>query len=211
MHLFHGLQQELADFRMKIAADQDLGFGPDTLHIVGWNDPLDIHGALRQCHASEIRENPCKGLRHWKTHRPHVGISQKRLDGGRLRHADNPNGVDLPFCESLVCSRSGEWQECSGFGSHAAFTQDLFGRVPCGASLRSNGNAFSFELCELIELLVRRIKNPERLFVDGSERQYSRRMFGIGKAAGDESNLDIGIWILQEFEVFYSTSRLAKL
>src|SRR6516162_3172499 len=56
MHLFHGLQQELDDFRMKIAADQNLGFGPDKLHIIGRNDPLDINGALRQCHASEIRE-----------------------------------------------------------------------------------------------------------------------------------------------------------
>jgi hypothetical protein len=58
----------------------------------------------------------------------------------------------LPFCKSLVSGRSGERQECSGFRSYPAFAQDLFGRVPRGASYRPNGNAFAFELCELINL-----------------------------------------------------------
>src|SRR5215831_11964328 len=34
VHLFHGLQQELHDFRMKIATDQNLGFGSNKLHII---------------------------------------------------------------------------------------------------------------------------------------------------------------------------------
>src|SRR6516225_3895039 len=155
MHLFHSLQQELHDFGVQIAADQNLGLGANKLHIMGRNNPLNVDCALRQGHPSKIRENARKSLWHRETHWPHVWISQERLDSSRLWHPDDPHGIDLAIRHRLVCGRARERQERGILIIYAAFAENLLSHVPCSASDRTNSDPFAFELRELIELFIR--------------------------------------------------------
>src|SRR5580692_9270425 len=60
MDLFHGLQQQIDDFRVQIAADQHFGVGADQLYVVRWDRRLDTDCALRQLEPGDVDERTRK-------------------------------------------------------------------------------------------------------------------------------------------------------
>src|SRR5436190_22673481 len=77
MCFYHGLQQQLDNRGMKIAAHQHLGGGPDERHVLGRNDSVYIKHTFWQHQSSEVRENSSERLRHWKAQELNVGVFQK--------------------------------------------------------------------------------------------------------------------------------------
>ena len=77
MSFYHCLQQELDDFRVKIAANQYLGGGPDECHIIRWNVLVNIDHTLWQYQPSELWEDTGESLRPWKAHKANIGISDE--------------------------------------------------------------------------------------------------------------------------------------
>src|SRR5262249_9437415 len=106
--------------------------------------------------------------RIWKAHEPNVGIFQQRLDGRCIGRTDDPYGIHLATIQCLDCGCSCERQQCSGFRIYTALAKDMFGRKTSAASYRSYVNAFAFELRQSVKRLVRGIKDPKWLTVDGA-------------------------------------------
>jgi len=77
VYFYHCLQQELDNFRMKIATDQYLRGGSEELHVIGWDVSVDIDHTLWQYQPREVGENAGERLRHWQTHNANVGIFEQ--------------------------------------------------------------------------------------------------------------------------------------
>src|SRR5215471_12434306 len=77
MYFYHCLQQELYNFRMKIAAYQYLRGGSDELDVIRWDVSVNVNHTLWQDQPSEVGENTSEGFRHWQTHNANIGILEK--------------------------------------------------------------------------------------------------------------------------------------
>src|SRR5580692_4002700 len=74
MDLFHGLQQQIDDLGVKIAADQHFGVGADQLYVVRWDRRIDTDRALRQLEAGDIHKRTGKRVRQRKVHQTDLRI-----------------------------------------------------------------------------------------------------------------------------------------
>jgi len=74
--LYHRLQQELDNFRMEVAANQQLGGGSYEWHVSGWNVSVNINYTARQYQPNEFWKYNGEGLCRWKAHRADAGILQ---------------------------------------------------------------------------------------------------------------------------------------
>src|SRR6516165_8245142 len=77
MYFHHGLQQELDNFRMKIATYQYLRGGSEELDVIRWDVSVNINHTLWQYQPSEVGENTSESFRHWQTHNANIGILEK--------------------------------------------------------------------------------------------------------------------------------------
>ena len=76
MRLDHRLQQELDNFRMEVAANQQLGGGSYEWHVSGWNVSVNINYTARQYQPNEFWKYNGEGLCRWKAHDADAGILQ---------------------------------------------------------------------------------------------------------------------------------------
>src|SRR5262245_63209904 len=77
MYFYHCLQQELNNFRMKIATHQYLRGGSEELYVIGWDVSVNINHTLWQYQPGEVGENAGESLRHWQSHNANVGRSEE--------------------------------------------------------------------------------------------------------------------------------------
>jgi hypothetical protein len=48
-----------------------------SITIIGWNNVIDIDHTLRQYESNKLRKNTGESFRHWKAHKPDIGIPQE--------------------------------------------------------------------------------------------------------------------------------------
>src|SRR6478752_6488174 len=168
MYLHHCLQQQLDNFWVEIAANQHFGGGSDERHIIGRDVAVDINHISWQFQSNETWKYNGESLCIWKAHEPNVGICQQGVDRRSIRRAEGPYSIHLAFIQCLDCGCCCKRQQRRGFEIYAALAKDLIGRKSSAASCGSYGDAFAFELRQSVKRLVRGIKEPKWLIVDGS-------------------------------------------
>src|SRR6516162_10726956 len=77
MYFHHCLQQQLDNFRMKIATYQYLRGRPNELHVIGWDVSLNINHTLWQFQRSEVGEKTGESLSRRQTHNANLRILEQ--------------------------------------------------------------------------------------------------------------------------------------
>src|SRR5215469_3936465 len=179
MYFHHSLQQQLDNFWVEIAANQHFGGGSDERHVIRRNVAVNINHASWQYQSNEIWKYNGESLCIWKAHEPNVGIVQQRLDGRRIRRAEDPYSIHLVIIQRLDCGCSCKRQQRRGFRIYTALAKDVFGRKSSAASCWSYGNTFAFQLRQPVKWFIRGIKEPKWVVVYGSQRQQSWRVLPV--------------------------------
>src|SRR5580692_5803059 len=166
MDLFHGLQQQIDDLGVKVAADQHFGVGADQLNVVGRDRRFDTDRALWQLEPGDIRKRARKRIRQRKVHQTDLWILQQFMNRGRARAAVVPDDVDTSLFQGIYRGRPAKRQECRGVRIDAGPAEDSLGCEARAAALRSDRNALAFQLAQVLQRLLRHVKNPEWIVVD---------------------------------------------
>ena len=166
MDLFHGLQQQIYDLGVKIAADQHFGVGTDQLNVVGRDRRIDTDRALWQLEPGDIHKRTRERVCQRKVHQTDLWILQQFMNRGRARPAVVPDDVDFSLFQGIDRDRPAKRQECRSFRIDAGLAEDSLGCEARAAALRSDRNALAFQLAQALQRLIRHVKDPEWIIVD---------------------------------------------
>src|SRR5262249_25253399 len=129
------------------------------------------------------------GLGALDAHELYLRVTQRLLNGGRLRTADVDRGIDLACLQSLECIVSGERHQF-GVSTHQTVRHDQrLDERTRSASRYAGSNALSKELIDVDQRVGVTVENPQRLVVEACEHHQVVRLWKRSDASLHEGDV----------------------
>src|SRR5215475_3248992 len=137
-------------------------------------------------------------------------ISQQRVEDGRLRRKIAENCINGSAVEVIDDSFRCDSHECRVVIGYAGDGKNFFAHGPIAAAFSAEPNALALELRKIGQRVAYREK-PKNLMVDTTERHQVRCEPAVRNAPLHKSDLNAGIRIIQQSEVFFRATGLAQI
>ena len=202
MNFHGGLEEQIDQGRMEIAAHDEIGCRRQQVYIRRGKAPGRVENPFRQDHVGQVRKQPRVRFGLAETHQFDVGCVDQFLYDRAVGRSERHDGIQSAFSDRLAGVGHRKFVQFGGRVGNIGGLQQIDRKLAHAAALRPDADALPSQLREVIQDGIAPVKNPQRRIENTAEGHQLGSGLRFADAALHKPHVNRRGFVPQAREVF---------